>query len=61
MTDPKADTLFQTLSKAIIFAAAVTVFLWLLYKTLNVILLLAFALVLVLIINDPVARLQKRK
>ncbi len=61
MTDPKADTLFQTLSKAIMFAAAVTVFLWLLYKTLNVILLLAFALVLVLIINDPVARLQKRK
>ena len=60
MADPKSDSLFETLSKAIIFAAAIFIFLWLLYKTLNVILLLAFALVLVLIINDPVARLQKR-
>ncbi len=60
MINPKADSLFQSLSKAIIFAAAIVVFLWLLFKTLNVILLLAFAFVLVLIINDPVARLQKR-
>src|SRR5687767_4078962 len=60
MTNTKEDNLFETLSKAIIFAAAIVIFLWLIYKTLNVILLLAFALVLVLIINDPVARLQRR-
>jgi predicted PurR-regulated permease PerM len=48
------------LVKAIFFAAGVIILLWLLYKAAGVVLLLVFAIVLAIVINAPVARLEKR-
>jgi predicted PurR-regulated permease PerM len=54
------ESLYSTLTKAITFAAAVIIFLWFLFKAAGVVLLLMFALVLAIVINSPVAKLEKR-
>lgn len=46
--------------KAIFLTAAIVVMLWLFYKMVSVILLLLFAIVLSLAINDPVIRLERK-
>ncbi|OLY90698.1 Predicted PurR-regulated permease PerM [Cnuella takakiae] len=56
--DSKA--LYQTLTRSILFAAATMVFLWLLLQVYSAILLLLVALVLAVIINHPVGRLEQR-
>ena len=55
------NNLYKQLAKAIFLAAAVVILLWLFYKMISVILLLLFAIVLSLAINDPVIRLERRK
>jgi putative permease len=56
-----ADTIFQSIKKGLLYAVAVFIFLWLCYKVFSVILLLLFALVLVIILNSPVAWLERKK
>lgn len=56
--EPK--TLYQTLTRSILFAAATMIFLWLLLQVYSAILLLLVALVLAVIINHPVGRLEQR-
>jgi putative permease len=60
MENRRMNNLYQQLVKAIFLAAAVVVFLWLLYKMVTVILLLLFAIVLSIAINDPVIRLERK-
>ncbi|MEO6718717.1 MAG: AI-2E family transporter [Ferruginibacter sp.] len=55
------NNLYKQLVKAIFLAAAVVIVLWLFYKMVSVILLLLFAIVLALAINDPVIRLERKK
>ena len=57
----KINNLYKQLVKAIFLAAAVVIMLWLFYKMVSVILLLLFAIVLSLAINDPIIRLERRK
>lgn len=52
--------LYQTLIKSILFAAATVIFLWVLLQVYSAILLLLVALVLAVIINHPVGRLEQR-
>src|SRR2546423_11462578 len=60
---PTNDTgnLSEAVRKALLYATALIILLWLSYKIIGVILLLLFALVLVIIINAPVAWLEKKK
>lgn len=55
-----AQTLYKSLAKAIFLAAGVIIILWFLTKVVSAILLLLFALVLALIINQPVTWLEKK-
>ena len=55
------NNLYKQLVKAIFLAAAVVIMLWLFYKMVSVILLLLFAIVLALAINDPVIKLERKK
>jgi putative permease len=55
-----SESLYKTLKKAILFAAIMTALLWLLYKTAGVLLLIFFVIILALVINTPVALLEKR-
>jgi predicted PurR-regulated permease PerM len=55
------DNLYKSLAKAIFLAAGIFILLWFMYKILNVLLLLLFAIVLILIINHPVTWLEKKK
>src|SRR5437762_8952578 len=59
---PTNDTgnLSEAVRKALLYATALIILLWLSYKIIGVILLLLFALVLVIIINSPVAWLEKK-
>lgn len=61
MQDLKINSLYKQLVKAIFLAAAMVILLWLFYKMVSVILLLLFAIVLALAINDPVIKLERRK
>ena len=60
MPNTQADPLYKTLIRAISYAAGVIVLLWFLYKTSGAVLLLLFALILALVINSPVAALEKK-
>ncbi|MDO9375686.1 MAG: AI-2E family transporter [Bacteroidota bacterium] len=60
MRNLRSDNLYKQLAKAIFLAATVVVLLWLCYKMVSVILLLLFAIVLALAINDPIIRLERR-
>ena len=60
MPSTQADSLYKSLIKAISYAAGVVILLWFLYKTAGVVLLLLFALILALVINGPVATLEKK-
>lgn len=55
------ENLYKSLSKAIFLTAGIIILLWFMFKILNVLLLLLFAIVLVLIINHPVTWLEKKK
>ena len=55
-----AKLLYQTLVRSILFAAATIMVLWLLLQVYSAILLLLVALVLAVIINHPVGRLESR-
>ena len=55
------ETLYKSLAKAILLAAGIIILLWFMFKILNVLLLLLFAIVLALIINYPVTWLEKKK
>jgi putative permease len=59
MNNP-SNNLYRDLSKAIFLAAAVFVSLWVLAKIVTAVLILLFALVLIIIINKPVAILQAK-
>lgn len=56
-----ADSLYKALIKAITFAAAIVIFLWLLIKISAVLMLLLFAVTLAIVINAPITALEKRK
>lgn len=60
MPSTQPDSLYKSLIKAISYAAGVVILLWFLYKTAGVVLLLLFALILALVINGPVAALEKK-
>lgn len=55
-----SDNLYRTLSRIVILAAIMAALLWLLYKTAGVLLLVMFAMVLALVINTPVAALERK-
>lgn len=55
-----STSLYKTLSKAILLAAAVIIGLWVLAKIITAVLILLFAIVLIIIINRPVAKLEAR-
>lgn len=60
MHNNQVDPLYKSLIKAISYAAGVIILLWFLYKTAGVVLLVLFALILALVINAPVAALEKK-
>jgi len=55
-----SETLYKSLAKAIFLTAGVIIILWFLIKVVSAILLLLFAIVLALIINQPVTWLEKK-
>ena len=61
MRSNQSDNLYLTLTKALGYAACLVVILWLLQKVIGAILFLLFVIVLILILNAPVAALEKRK
>ena len=60
MDDFKSNNLYRQLAKAIFLAAGVVMLLFLIYKMISVVLLLLFAFVLAIAINEPVTNLEKR-
>ncbi len=56
----QSSTLYRALSKAILLAAAIIIGLWVLAKIITAVLILLFAIVLIIIINKPVAKLEAR-
>jgi predicted PurR-regulated permease PerM len=60
MPTSDATSLYKALVKAISYAAALVILLWLLFKTAGAILLLFFALIMAIVINAPIAQLEKR-
>jgi predicted PurR-regulated permease PerM len=60
MPTTQNNSLYQSLVKAIAFAAGLIVFLWFLYKAAGVVVLLLFALVLAIVVNAPVAKLEAK-
>lgn len=60
MQNNTSESLYNALVKAIVFATIMVVLLWLLLQASGVILMLLFALVLALVINSPVASLEKK-
>ena len=61
MANVTNDNLYKTIRRALTHAAFLIVLLWLLFKIVNVLMLVLLAVILVLIINVPVAWLEKRK
>jgi predicted PurR-regulated permease PerM len=61
MQNINSDNLYNTITKDLTYAALLIIMLWFLFKIVNVILLLLFAIILTLIINVPVAWLEKKK
>jgi predicted PurR-regulated permease PerM len=61
MSTYNSNILFKTLTKAIGYAAGIIILLWVLYKIANVILVLLFAMVLAIIINNPISKIEKKK
>lgn len=55
------ENLYKPLAKAIVLATGMIILLWFLFKIISVLLLLLFAIVLALIINNPVSWLEKKK
>lgn len=51
---------FSSISRALALATILVILLWVLSKIISALLLLVFALVLIIIINAPVAKLEKR-
>jgi predicted PurR-regulated permease PerM len=60
MPTTQNNSLYQSLVKAIAFAAGLIIFLWFLYKAAGVVILLLFALVLAIVVNAPVAKLEAK-
>ncbi|WP_316801515.1 AI-2E family transporter [Pedobacter frigidisoli] len=54
------DGIFRTVTSIILYTAGLVILLWFLYKILSVVLLGVFAIVLGVIINAPVSRLEKK-
>jgi predicted PurR-regulated permease PerM len=61
MQNVNADNLYKTITKGLLYAALLIILLWFAFKIVDVILLILFAVILALIINVPVAWLEKRK
>lgn len=55
------ENLYKSLSKVVLLAAGMVILIWFLYQILSVVLLLLFAIVLALILNNPVTWLEKKK
>lgn len=60
MATSENHSLYKTLIKAISFAAGLVVLLWLLFKASGAVLLLIFAIILAIVVNAPVAKLEAR-
>lgn len=60
MQTNETENLYKSLAKAIFLTAGIIILLWFLLKVVSAILLLLFAIVLALIINQPVTWLQKK-
>ncbi|MBD0374852.1 MAG: AI-2E family transporter [Flavisolibacter sp.] len=60
MPQSSTDSLYKTLVKAMLYAVGLIILLWFLYEAAGAVLLLLFALILALVINAPVALLEKR-
>ena len=61
MPDNQTDPLYKSLVKAISYAAGIVILLWFLFKISGVVLLLFLVIILALIINTPVAWLERKK
>jgi len=60
MNTKSTNNIFRTLTSIILYAAGLIILLWFLYKILSVVLLGLFAMVLGVIINAPVSRLESK-
>lgn len=60
MSTANTSGLYPAIKKGIFLFATVVIVLWLLWKIISALLLLIFALVIAIIINAPVTKLQKR-
>lgn len=61
MQSNTSENLYKTLIKVILVAAGLVVLMWFLYQIVSVLLLLLFAIVLALVINNPVTWLERKK
>ncbi len=60
MPDNPGIQLYKSLTKAIAYAAGIVILLWFLYKVSGAVLLLVLVIILALVINAPVAILEKK-
>ena len=60
MSTNSTDKIFRTVTSVVLYTAGLVILLWFLFKILSVVLLSLFALVLGIIINSPVSRLEKK-
>lgn len=61
MNKEDSTALLKTLTKAVGYTAGIVVLLWLLYKISDVVMLFLFAMVLAIIINNPISKIEKKK
>jgi len=61
MRENQTDNLYGSLTKALGYAAALVILLWMLHKIIGAVLILLFVIVLILILNAPIAALEKRR
>ena len=54
------DGIVRTVTSTLLYTAGLIILLWVLFKILSVVLLGLFAIVLGVIINSPVSRLEKK-
>lgn len=60
MINPRPASLYKLITSVILYTFGLVVLLWFLYKIISVVMLFIFAVVLGLIINAPVGKLEKR-
>jgi len=60
MAENKAFNLYRTLTSSILYLFGLIILMWFLYKIISVVILFLFAIILGIIINQPVNKLEKK-